>query len=98
MAFKPASDAPLLVGDIGGTNARFALYDHAGVAAGGGKLLVRDTLAASDHGYFADVVQAFLSANAVLPDTLSGASLAVVCPLGAGEVRFTNSPWRFLGN
>jgi glucokinase len=96
MIFDPASYAPLLVGDIGGTNARFALYDHAGFAAGGGKLLVRDTLAASDHAHFADAVQAFLSANAVLPDTLSGASFAVACPLGVGEVRFTNSPWRFV--
>ena len=91
-----ASAAPLLVGDIGGTNARFALYDHAGVAAGGGKILVRAVLAASDHAHFVDAVRAFLSANAVPSNTLSGASFAVACPLGVGEVRFTNSPWRFV--
>jgi len=91
-----ASAAPLLVGDIGGTNARFALYDHAGVAAGGGKILVRAVLAASDHAHFVDAVQAFLSANAVPSNTLSSASFAVACPLGVGEVRFTNSPWRFV--
>ncbi|MBM4239205.1 MAG: glucokinase [Gammaproteobacteria bacterium] len=96
MSFDPALTAPLLVGDIGGTNARFALYDHDGAAAGSGKLRVRAVLAASDHAHFIDAVQAFLSANAVLPKTLSGASFAVACPLGVGEVRFTNSPWRFL--
>ncbi|MEY3338197.1 MAG: Glucokinase, partial [Pseudomonadota bacterium] len=48
-----ASDC-LLVGDIGGTNARFALYDASAGGDGAGKLLCRETLAASDFARFTD--------------------------------------------
>lgn len=85
----------LLVGDVGGTNARFAIHD-AQAEPPGGRLRLRATLAAAEHAHFADAVRAFLAAGGIDADKLRGASFAVACPLGEGEVRFTNSPWRFM--
>jgi glucokinase len=91
-----SSPAPLLVGDIGGTNARFALFEGSATSTGESRLLGRATLAAADYQHFADAARAFLDASGVAGESLRGASLAVACPLGDGEVRFTNSPWRFM--
>ncbi|MEY2624270.1 MAG: glucokinase [Pseudomonadota bacterium] len=85
----------LLVGDIGGTNARFALYDSSGGSDGAGKLLVRQTFAASDFARFTDAVNAFLQRSGVEASQLKGASFAVASPLAGQEIRFTNSPWCF---
>lgn len=84
-----------LVGDIGGTNARFALYDGRHAEAGAGALVGRETLAASEFARFSDAVEAFLQRANVDAASLRGASLAVACPLGGKEIRFTNSPWHF---
>lgn len=84
-----------LVGDIGGTNARFALYDGRDVEAGAGRLLARETLASSEFALFADAVHHFLKRAGVEAPSLKGASLAVASPVGGDEIRFTNSPWHF---
>jgi len=84
-----------LVGDIGGTNARFALYDGADAGIGEGRLISRETLAASEFAKFSDAVEVFLQRAGVDAASLRGASLAVACPLGGEDIRFTNSPWNF---
>lgn len=95
---RPVASSPmstLLVGDIGGTNARFALYDGSDDPHQGAVLRARQTLAASDYAQFADAVRAFLASAGVTGAALSGASFAVASPITGGEVCFTNSPWRF---
>jgi glucokinase len=81
-------DQPLLVGDVGGTNARFAvarrvegvvtLEHHAGFPA-------------SQHTTFLDGVRAFLDSCEIKP---SGGVIAVAGPVREGEIDLTNSPWR----
>ncbi|MBM3618257.1 MAG: glucokinase [Alphaproteobacteria bacterium] len=79
----------VLVGDIGGTNARFALADA-------------QTLAITQTGYrrtadFAGIEEAIRSylaeegANAAPTQ----ASIAVACPVGDDAIRLTNNHWRF---
>lgn len=87
--------ARILVGDIGGTNARFALYGHGDCERGGGALEARATLAAADYLQFGDAVRAFLAKAGVETAALNGASFAVAAPIGGDEIEFTNSPWRF---
>jgi len=92
----PILPGPILLGDIGGTNARFALYDAASERSpGDGPLLARATLAASDYANFDDAVGACLSTFGVAPAALAGASFAVAAPVGGDAICFTNSPWQF---
>lgn len=77
----------VLVADIGGTNARFAVADL-------------DTLELSHIR--PTVCCNYASVEAALSDYLSGlkfkpkhAVLAVAAPVSSDEVRLTNSPWRF---
>ena len=92
---NPSFQNRWLVGDIGGTNARFALYDGTDSGIGEGRLIGRETLAASEFEKFADAVAVFLQRAGVDAENLCGASLAVACPLGGEDIRFTNSPWQF---
>ena len=85
----------VLVGDIGGTNARFALYEGSGCGRGSGVLTARATLAASQYAAFDDAVQAFLAQSGIEPNALHAASFAVAAPVASDEIRFTNSPWQF---
>ena len=73
-----------LIGDIGGTNARFALVEEDGVVQDERYLLVRDypDLAAAAGAYLAD-------------RRVEEAVIAVATPVETEEIRFTNSPWRF---
>jgi glucokinase len=73
-----------LVGDIGGTNARFALVGTDGVVANERYLLVRD------YQDLAAAAEAYLGAQRV-----AEAVIAVATPVETDEIRFTNSPWRF---
>jgi glucokinase len=77
---------PVLVADIGGTNARFAV-----LAAADGELTVFPTVAAAD---FADPVAAIASlglpALGLAPRT---AILAVAAPVTGDAVKMTNSHW-----
>jgi glucokinase len=83
----------LLVGDIGGTHARFALYQ--GGADGNGELHRHRTLSAVDHGAFDEAICAYLDSVGVQSTHLVGGGLAVAAPLLGGLVQFTNSPWSF---
>lgn len=85
----------LLVGDVGGTHARFALCAQEGAASAETRLINKATLAAADFNCFADAIWHYLRSISVHPNDLRGASLAIAAPLGDDEVRFTNSPWHF---
>ena len=76
-----------LVGDIGATNARFALV-------GPGRKFARiRVLAACDYDGIAEAIDAYLAAEADgRPDQ---AILAVASPVIDDHVSFTNSPWTF---
>jgi glucokinase len=78
----------LLVGDVGGTNARFAL---ATVVDGKITLDRHQSFPAAEQPTFLGAVKAYLDGCDVRP---TGAVLAVAGPITAGVVDMTNSPWR----
>ncbi|MCQ4159707.1 glucokinase [Roseomonas sp. GC11] len=73
-----------LVGDIGGTNARFALCTPGGLPREERKLAV------ADYPGPVEAARAYLAGRAV-----EEAVLAVATPVLGDAVAFTNSPWRF---
>lgn len=83
----PAHLLPLLVGDVGGTNARFALYTEPDQP-----FVAEETLSASDYPRFGDAVSAYLTATAVVP---RAACLAVAAPILDDLVQLTNRDWQF---
>ena len=83
----PAS-ATLLVGDVGGTNARFAL---ARLVDGRPVLEHHESFPAERHPTFLKGVAAFLEGCATKP---TGGVIAVAGPVTDGEIDLTNSPWR----
>jgi glucokinase len=78
----------LLVGDVGGTNARFALATMAN-----GKIALdhHQSFPAAEQPTFLGAVEAYLDGCDVRP---TGGVLAVAGPITAGVVDLTNSPWR----
>lgn len=79
---------PVLVADIGGTNARFALA----TIGAGGAVSVGDMHAfrAEDYESIRDAADAFLEAVQARPKL---ACFAVAGPITDAVVEFTNSPW-----
>ncbi len=79
----------VLVADIGGTNARFALADLEGPS-----IVVRDAqgFRAEDFETVRDAADAYLEAVGAAPKR---ACFAVAGPVNGEEVVFTNSHWRF---
>jgi len=78
----------LLVGDVGGTNARFAV---ARWIDGGPVLDHHESFPAERHPTFLEGVRAFIDGCAVKP---SGGVIAVAGPVTDGNIDLTNSPWR----
>jgi glucokinase len=78
-------DGLVLLADIGGTNARFAL--RSGQKTGPVK-----HLAVSDHPRFDDALTAFLAHEAG-GGKVQAAVIAVAGPVRKGRAEFTNSPW-----
>lgn len=78
----------LLVGDVGGTNARFALARRID-----GRPVIdhHESFPAQRHPTFLDGVAAFLEGCDVKP---TGGVIAVAGPVTDGEIDLTNSPWR----
>lgn len=77
----------LLVGDIGGTNARFAIADNKSPGFSKEK-----TLACADYDSADLAIKAYLrQVRAAKPNVIC---LAVAGPIVDGSVRFTNNPWR----
>jgi glucokinase len=83
-----AWDKTLLVGDVGGTNARFAL---AHMVEGKPVLEHHDSFPAETYPTFLKGVAAFIDGCAVKP---TGGVIAVAGPVTDGEIDLTNSPWR----
>ena len=86
------SDAPVLVADIGGSNARFALARIAGNAI---RLTARVQYRTADFDRFDDCLAA---SRAALPATVAGACLAVAGPVGGQRVQMTNVGWTVDGH
>jgi glucokinase len=73
-----------IVGDIGGTNARFAWLDEAGRPVGA------STLAVADYPGIVEAVEAFARGRRA-----SRACVAVACPVEEDLIRLTNATWAF---
>jgi glucokinase len=78
---------PRLLGDIGATNARFALVDAAG------KIERVRVLAADEYPGLAAAIAAYLAEDGIA--TPEAAALAVASPVTGDEVTLTNHPWSF---
>lgn len=75
----------LLIGDIGGTNARFAL------AAGAGLYRAEQSLRCADYAGVEDAILAYLgSAGVKRPEVIC---LAAAGPVVGEQVQLTNNPW-----
>ena len=81
---------PVLVADIGGTNARFAMAKPSG---GGYSIEHRETFRAEDFEHVSDAAHAFL--ESWTGDKPNKACFAVAAAISGDEIDFTNSPWRF---
>ncbi|WP_313576271.1 glucokinase [Brevundimonas sp.] len=82
------TDPLLLVGDVGGTNARFAL---ARMVDGRPQLEHFESFPAETHPTFLEGVKAYLDGCRVKP---TGGVIAVAGPVTDGAIDLTNSPWR----
>jgi glucokinase len=82
-----AKTPAILVGDIGGTRTRLALYD-----ATGKKTLAEAVVPSRDHASFEDIALPFLAGEgSARPDA---AVLGVAGPVRKGVASVTNLPWR----
>ena len=84
-----STSALALVGDIGGTNARFALVD---LSAPGIELRDSKSLANADFASLQHAIEHYLAGVSAQPRR---AALAVACPVGSDEIRLTNRAWSF---
>jgi glucokinase len=84
---QPGPDTLRLVGDVGGTNARFALLDDFG------HLQAARTLPTAGHADLAAAVRAYLAPLGAPP--LREAAVAIANPIEGDWLQMTNSPWRF---
>src|SRR4029453_1258024 len=84
----PQAASDLLVADIGGTNARFALSDANSVMHD-----VRVLSAASFPNLDEAITAYFAGLTRPRP---TRACFALSCPAHGPEIKFTNSPWRFV--
>ena len=73
-----------LIGDVGGTNARFALIEPEGPPENERHLMVRDF---PDLG---SAIESYLGGRAI-----DQAVIAVATPVETDVIKFTNSPWTF---
>src|SRR5271169_835948 len=79
---------PWLVGDIGGTNARFGLVEP------DGSLLHSSVLADIDYAGLGEAIEAYLAGRGGLPRPRQ-AAIAVASPIAGDAVRMTNHNWAF---
>lgn len=77
----------LLVGDIGGTNARFALWRD-------NQLHEVKVFATADYTSPEQAIEAYLDDQGIARGGLSAVCLAVAGPVDGDEFRFTNNHWR----
>jgi glucokinase len=87
---KPARAAKgptYLVGDIGGTNTRLAIFDAAGK-----KPLFEAVLPSHEYATFDEAAEVFLAEAGGAPPNV--AAFAIAAPITKGTAAFTNLPWR----
>lgn len=85
---QPGSRETVLVADIGGTNARFAL------AGSGGHVLSQSmSLPAAEYPGIIQAVSAYL--DQIVGDRPTRACIAVACPVWGDAVCLTNNHWSF---
>ena len=77
----------LLVGDIGGTNARFALWRD-------NQLHEVNVFATADYTNPEQAIEAYLESQGIARGGLAAVCLAVAGPVDGDEFRFTNNHWR----
>ncbi|RJG43016.1 glucokinase [Mesorhizobium sp. DCY119] len=77
---------PILIGDIGGTNARFAIVVDANSEPGETRIVQTASFASIDEA----IQQAVLDHTSLRPRS---AVLAVAGPVDGDEIRLTNCPW-----
>ena len=82
-------EQPGLIGDIGGTNARFALTD---LAAPTPTILHEQTFGDDRFATLGEAALHYLEQVGVKP---TRATLAVAAPAGSDEIRFANRAWSF---
>ncbi len=88
---EPSDLGPLrLVGDVGGTNARFAL-----VRGARGLPQMQRTLATADHPDLASAVETYLESLHGFPERPVEAAVAIACAVQGDGLRMTNSRWQF---
>jgi glucokinase len=87
-----SEDSATLVADIGGTNARFAIARR--LDASGFTLSNQRRMKSADYARLGDAVRAYLDGCGCGDDVVL-ACFGVAGPVQDGEVRLTNSPWRF---
>jgi glucokinase len=75
----------ILAGDIGGTNARLALFDAAGTTPA-----VTEVYRSAEHDGLGEIVEAFLKANPAEP---MAASFGIAGPVREGRTVGTNLAW-----
>ena len=76
-----------LVGDIGGTNARFALWKDQ-------QLDSIQVHATADYSSPEQAIGAYLKDLGLAPGSIGSVCLSVAGPVGGDEFRFTNNHWR----
>ena len=77
----------LLVGDIGGTNARFALWRD-------NQLHAVQVLPTANYTSLEQAIEAYLDEQSIARGGLAAVCLAVAGPVDGDEFRFTNNHWR----
>ena len=87
MSAPPSASPVRLVGDVGGTNARFALLGEDGVPSAPAILRV------DDFSSLAEAVRAFAGERGV--ERLDAAAIAMANPVTGDRVKLTNSHWSF---
>ncbi|APH54273.1 Glucokinase [Granulibacter bethesdensis] len=80
---------PRLIGDIGGTNVRFAL------ALGEGVIVHEHKLPVAEFDNLELAARTYLQARGSLIQDVAEAVFAVATPVRGDEIAFTNNPWRF---
>ncbi len=86
MVSAEAFQFPILVGDLGGTNARFAVIEHAGAETGAPQIVRTADFATIDNAIDAAVIGRL----GIQPVS---ALLAIAGPVMGDEIPLTNCPW-----